>query len=131
VSGIVGNLTVDSGFSQSEMLTLARRYRNTNPASLPTATLPTTPTVIGGADVLLLQRQPAQQVIDLWEGLPLPADPTSSTTPATSGGTGSTATSTTATAPTLPLASAPGNSSTASAFPGPHGQDPPPPGSGC
>jgi LCP family protein required for cell wall assembly len=69
VGGVVSNLTVDAGFSPSKMIALARRYRNFSPSSLPTATLPTTPAVIGGADVLLLQKEPAQQVIDLWEGV--------------------------------------------------------------
>jgi len=234
LSGIVGNLTIDSGFSQSTMISLARRYRNFNPSSLPTATLPTTPVVIGGADVLLLQKGPAQQVIDLWEGLQAPAPRvTSTTTPApsvaidpssvtvgvlngsgishqagqavkdlqaagfngaisgngsapsftyrtsvieygpsgeaaaellssevaggaqlqsdASVGTGSlvlitgsdflgihagaaSAAPSTTTAPrsaVSALAAVPGNSSDAPAFPGPHGQDPPPPGSGC
>ena len=49
VSGIVNNLTVDSGFGQSLMISLARRYRNFNPNALATTTLPTTATVIGGA----------------------------------------------------------------------------------
>ena len=70
VGGIVSNLTIDSGFSQSEMIVLARRYRNFNPSNLPSATLPTTQAVIGGADVLLLQKDQAQQVINVWEGLP-------------------------------------------------------------
>jgi len=72
VGGIVDNVTVDSGFSQSLMIALARRYRSFNPASLPTATLPTTGTVIGGADVLLLEQAPAQAVIDLWQGIQPP-----------------------------------------------------------
>jgi len=72
VGGIVDNLTVDDGFSQSLMISLARRYRNFNPASLPTATLPTTGTVIDGGDVLLLQQAAAQEVIDLWQGIQPP-----------------------------------------------------------
>jgi LCP family protein required for cell wall assembly len=232
LGGVVSNLTIDSGFSQSEMIALARRYRNFNTSSLPTATLPTTPTVIGGADVLLLQKGPAQQVINLWEGIQAPAAAASSTTtaaPATgidastitvgvlngsgvshqateaanalrvagfnasisgtgaapsfayrssvidygpggeanaqllqteiAGGaqlradrnlnpgalvliTGATylgidpgaAPTTSTTAPSSAasaLAAAPGNTSSAPAFPGAHGQDPPPPGSGC
>jgi LCP family protein required for cell wall assembly len=228
VGGVVSNLTVDSGFSESEMISLARRYRNLNPSTLPTATLPTTATVIGGADVLLLEKQPAQEVIDLWQGI---EPPSSQTTPGVASGaatpvgvavsngsgithqaaqaaaalvqagyqadvagsassydhqesvidyapsdlaaaqalqarlvggavvqedsgrtagtlgliTGSsyggiqaaTAAPTTTAAPTPPaslsaaLAAVPGNTSAAPAFPGPHRQDPPPPGSGC
>jgi hypothetical protein len=44
---------------------------------LTTATLPTTGTVIGGGDVLLLQQAPAQQIINLWQGVTPPASTTS------------------------------------------------------
>jgi LCP family protein required for cell wall assembly len=63
IGGVTRNLTLDSGFSQSLLLTLGKRFRNLSPDSLPTATLPTTPAVIGGADVLLLQQPQAQQAI--------------------------------------------------------------------
>jgi LCP family protein required for cell wall assembly len=79
-SGIVNNLTVDSGFSRSEMLHLARIYRNFNPNTTPTATLPTTATVIGGADVLLLEKTQASAVINSWQGTPTP--PATAATPA-------------------------------------------------
>ena len=72
VGGIVDNITVDASFSQSLMISLARRYHSFNPGTLPTATLPTTGAVIGGADVLLLQQAPAQEVIDLWQGIQPP-----------------------------------------------------------
>jgi LCP family protein required for cell wall assembly len=81
-SGIVNNLTVDAGFSKSEMLRLARIYRNFNPSSTPTATLPTTATVIGGADVLLLEKTQAQDVINAWQGAPPPAAPATTAAPA-------------------------------------------------
>jgi len=81
-SGIVNNLTVDSGFSKAEMLRLARIYRNFNPNSTPTSTLPTTATVIGGADVLLLEKTQAPAVIAAWQGTPPPgAAPTTSAAP--------------------------------------------------
>jgi LCP family protein required for cell wall assembly len=79
-SGIVNNLTVDSGFSRSEMLRLARIYRNFNPDSTPTATLPTTAAVIGGADVLLLEKSQASAVVNAWQGNPTP--PASGAAPA-------------------------------------------------
>jgi len=78
LGGVVDNLTVDSGFSQAEMVALGRRYKDFNPAALPSATLPTTGTVIDGNDVLLLQQAAAQQIIALWEGAQTPA----STSPA-------------------------------------------------
>jgi len=70
IGGVVGNLTVDSGFSQSQILKLARTYRNFSPANLPSATLPTTPTVVSGNDVLLLQQTPAQAMITAWQSVP-------------------------------------------------------------
>jgi LCP family protein required for cell wall assembly len=83
VGGVVSNLTVDSGFSQHLMLALARRYRNFNPSSLPTSTLPTYAATIDGADVLLLDKTQSQGAIDAWEGV-APSTSTSSTTPGSS-----------------------------------------------
>lgn len=75
VGGIVDNLTVDSGFSQSTMLRLAKTYHNFNPDHMSTVTLPTHPTVIAGNDVLLLDKAGAQGVIDTWDGQSAPAAP--------------------------------------------------------
>ncbi|MFI5040499.1 MAG: LCP family protein [Acidimicrobiales bacterium] len=69
VGGVVNNLTVDSGFSQTEMLKLAKIYRNFNPDTTPTATLPTVGANIGGASVLLLIKSQAPAVINAWEGI--------------------------------------------------------------
>jgi LCP family protein required for cell wall assembly len=69
VGGVVHNLTVDSGFSQSEMLKLAKIYKNFNPDSTPTATLPTVGANIGGASVLLLVKTESTAVINAWEGI--------------------------------------------------------------
>lgn len=63
IGGVTNNLTVDTGFSQSLMLSLGKRFRSLSPDSLPTATLPTTPATINGADVLLLQQPDAQQAV--------------------------------------------------------------------
>jgi LCP family protein required for cell wall assembly len=63
IGGVTGNLTLDKGFSQSLLLSLGKRFRSLSPDSLPTATLPTTPANVGGADVLLLQQPQAQQAI--------------------------------------------------------------------
>ena len=54
---------MDSGFSKSQLLSLAKRFRSINPANLPSATLPTTPATIQGNDVLLLKEPDAQQAI--------------------------------------------------------------------
>jgi LCP family protein required for cell wall assembly len=83
IGGVTNNLTLDSAFSQSLLLSLAQRYRNISAGSLPTSTLPTYPTVIGGADVLLLQQPDAQNVIANFLHPPASAKktaPTSSTT---------------------------------------------------
>jgi LCP family protein required for cell wall assembly len=69
ISSVVSNLTVDSGFHLSDMLSLAKRYRSINPAAIVTATVPTTAAVVGGADVLLLKQPDAQQAIDNFLGV--------------------------------------------------------------
>ncbi|MDQ1355747.1 MAG: hypothetical protein QOG44_120 [Acidimicrobiaceae bacterium] len=63
IGGVTGNLTLDKGFSQSLLLSLGKRFRSLSPDSLPTATLPTTPATVSGADVLLLQQPQAQQAV--------------------------------------------------------------------
>jgi LCP family protein required for cell wall assembly len=63
IGGVTKNLTLDKGFSQSLLVSLGKRFRGLSPDSLPTATLPTTPATIGGADVLLLQQPQASQAI--------------------------------------------------------------------
>ena len=87
IGGVTKNLTLDSGFSRSLLLTLAKRFRNISPDSLPTATLPTSPAVIGGADVLLLQQTQAQQAIsDFLHPTSSPTTPTTNGGPATTSG---------------------------------------------
>jgi hypothetical protein len=63
IGGVTTNLTVDRGFSQNLMLSLAKRFRSLSPDSLPTTTLPTTPTTIQGNDVLLLKQPDATATI--------------------------------------------------------------------
>jgi LCP family protein required for cell wall assembly len=63
IGGVTGNLTLDKGFSQNLLLSLGKRFRSLSPDSLPTATLPTAPATVGGADVLVLQQPQAQQAI--------------------------------------------------------------------
>src|SRR5581483_4062692 len=72
VGGVVNNLTVDSGFSQSEMLKLAKIYKNFNPDTTPAFTMPNVGATIGGADVLLPVKTQNQGVIDAWEGITPP-----------------------------------------------------------
>jgi LCP family protein required for cell wall assembly len=49
----VSDLSVDSKFSSSEMISLGMRYHSINSSDLVTSVLPTTPSVINGEDVLL------------------------------------------------------------------------------
>jgi LCP family protein required for cell wall assembly len=77
LNGVIGavtvNLTLDSGFSRSQLLSLAKRFHSINPSGLATATLPTTPAVIQSNDVLLLKQPDAQQVIAQFLGETQPA----------------------------------------------------------
>jgi LCP family protein required for cell wall assembly len=70
VGGIVNNITIDSGFSQKQLLYLARVYRGFNPDQLATMTLPTTAATVGGADVLLPIKDQDQAVITQFLGTP-------------------------------------------------------------
>lgn len=64
ISGVTKNLTVDSGFSSSLLLDLARDFHGVNPSSIPSLTLPNYPfTTAGGAEVLGLQQPQAAQTI--------------------------------------------------------------------
>jgi len=70
----VGNLTIDSTMSSSDMVTLARRFRSLDPDSVDMQTLPVTGfTTAGGADVLRLKVAEAQPLIDRINGKPPPA----------------------------------------------------------
>jgi LCP family protein required for cell wall assembly len=88
IGGITKNLTVDSGFGPSLMLTLAKDFRSMDVAGIPNLTLPTYGyTTSGGAEVLGLQQPQAQQAIAAFNafGNPAPkpaAKPPATTTPA-------------------------------------------------
>ena len=81
IGGVTNNLTVDSGFSQNLMLSLAKRFRSLAPDSMPTITLPNTPTTIQGNAVLLLKQPDAGLTIANFVGAPQPSS-TSTTRPA-------------------------------------------------
>ncbi|MBV9660781.1 MAG: LCP family protein [Acidimicrobiales bacterium] len=64
ISGVTKNLTVDSGFSSSLLLSLAKEFRSIDASAIPTITLPNYAyTTAGGADVLGLQQPQAAQAI--------------------------------------------------------------------
>lgn len=87
LAGITKNLTVDSGFSQNLMISLARGFRSMDSADIPNITLPTYPfTTAGGAEVLGLQQPQAAQAIAAFNtfGTTPPAPPRpAASTPAT------------------------------------------------
>jgi LCP family protein required for cell wall assembly len=64
ISNAVHDVTIDDKLGTNDILGLALRFRSLDPANFPTYTLPTTPAVIGGADVLRLQQPGGQQTID-------------------------------------------------------------------
>ncbi|MGH9062051.1 MAG: LCP family protein, partial [Acidimicrobiales bacterium] len=82
VSGVTSNLTVDSGFSKSLMLSLAKDFRSVNAGTISTTTIPNFPETIGGGSVLGLQQPQASQAIAAFNALgtaPAAANSTSST----------------------------------------------------
>jgi len=83
LNGVIGalapRLTVDKGFGLPTMVSLARAFRKFNPSALQSSTLPTTGTVIGGADVLLIHQPDAQSSISTFLN---PAPPTAAAAPA-------------------------------------------------
>lgn len=81
ISGLTKNLTVDSGFSNSLILSLAKDFRSVNASSIPSLTLPNYPfTTAGGAEVLGLQQPQAAQTIAAFNSFGNTAPPTTSTT---------------------------------------------------
>ncbi len=90
VAGLTKNLTLDSGFSNSLILSLAQEFRSINASGIPSLTLPNYPfTTPGGADVLGLQQPQAAQTIASFNSFgnaaPAPAASGSTTTTQPSG----------------------------------------------
>jgi LCP family protein required for cell wall assembly len=84
LGGITKNLTVDTGFSTSLLLDLAKDFRSIDPSTIATLTLPNYGyTTAGGADVLGLQQPQASQAIAAFNNFgntPPPAAPKATTT---------------------------------------------------
>ena len=85
IAGVTKNLTVDSKFSTSLMLDLARDFRTMNVSGIPNITLPTYPfTTAGGAEVLGLQQPQASEAIAAFNAFgttpPAPSKSSSATT---------------------------------------------------
>lgn len=85
IGGVTKNLTVDSNFSTSLMLDLAKDFRTMDAAGIPNITLPTYGfTTSGGAEVLGLQQPQASQAIAAFKAFgtaPPPQGKSPSTTP--------------------------------------------------
>ena len=106
VGGVAKNLTVDTRFSQTNMLGLARTFRGLTPDQMPSITLPTTPAVISGNDVLVVNESEARPAIASFLNPAPPAAPAAPAAPATSRpGTGHppAAPAATTTVPSYPL----------------------------
>jgi LCP family protein required for cell wall assembly len=98
IGGVTKNLTVDSGFSASLMLSLVKDFRSMDAGTIPNLTLPTYSYVTsGGADVLGLQQPQAAQAIAAFNAFGSPAPK-----PATAHGSSTTSSTTRPTAATLP-----------------------------
>jgi LCP family protein required for cell wall assembly len=85
VSGITGNLVVDDKLSNGDLLALAKTFRGIGSSGIPSITLPTTPAVIDGNDVLQLAQPGAAQAIAAFNafGNPQPKATTTTAKPAT------------------------------------------------
>jgi len=87
IGGVVSNLTIDTGFSRSEMLRLTRLYSQFNPARLTTFTLPAVDTTLPNKAEVLLPVPEDTQVVAAFLGSPgapspgAPASPAASTAP--------------------------------------------------
>jgi polyisoprenyl-teichoic acid--peptidoglycan teichoic acid transferase len=64
----VKNLKIDSAMSSKDILRLGRQFKSLDPDSVSMYTLPTTPAVIGGADVLRMKQPDAAQLIAQFTG---------------------------------------------------------------
>ncbi|MCU1489325.1 MAG: cell envelope-related transcriptional attenuator [Acidimicrobiaceae bacterium] len=85
------NVTIDQTLSEGELVSLGRIFRSFTSQELQTETLPTSPTVINGADVLLPAPGPDAQVLNafLAFGSPSASTTATSTTAARLGTAGS------------------------------------------
>jgi len=64
----VGNIHVDEAMSTKDITTLARKFRSLDADSVEMLTLPATPAFVGGADVLMLDKEQAYGYIDRLNG---------------------------------------------------------------
>jgi len=85
------DLTLDRAMSSGDLLKLARRFRSLDPSTVDMVTLPTRGANVGGASVLLLNKDAAKPFIDRLNGITPPppvivaTDPPATADAATSG----------------------------------------------
>jgi LCP family protein required for cell wall assembly len=102
IAGVTKNLTVDSGFSNSLIIELARDFRSLDASAIPTLTLPNYPfTTSGGAEVLGVHQPQAAQTIASFNSFGSPK-------PVTSGHPSATASSSPAASTSSPAATSAG-----------------------
>ena len=65
----VKNIVLDENTTAQDLIRLGRRFRNYDPESLRTYSLPVTSGFRQGASILDLQEQPAQPILDLFRGV--------------------------------------------------------------
>ena len=83
IGGVTKNLTVDTGFSTTLLLDLAKDFHSLNASTVPTLTLPNYAyTTAGGADVLGLQQPQAAQAIAAFNAFGNTPPATATTAPA-------------------------------------------------
>lgn len=75
VATAVKNVTIDKAFSRSDIVRLVRRFKSLSPDTVDMLPLPATPTRIGGAAVLRLDRDEAGPVIARFNGQAAPPAP--------------------------------------------------------
>ena len=63
LANIPAGVTLDSTWTLNELIGLALKFHSFNPAAIKTYTLPTSPGVMNGADVLFVQQPAAQQLL--------------------------------------------------------------------
>lgn len=73
VSAASSGLTIDQTLSEGEIISLARMFRGVDTAALQTETLPTSPEVINGQDVLVPVVAPDDQVVSQFLAFGAPA----------------------------------------------------------
>ncbi len=87
VSAASTGLTIDQSLSEGEILSIARMFHGAGASALQTETLPTSPDVINGEDVLLPVVEPDQQVVSNFLAFGTPAAASETASAARAGGT--------------------------------------------